>query len=62
MLSVIPRFSLVRYLILTQILPNHPLSNYTKHLNPLWVLINPSILSNLIGNGFAHIEVLNEMS
>ena len=61
-LSVIPHLSLIRYLIQQQILSNHQQSNNTKDLNPLWVLINPPILLNLIRNGFAPVEGLYEMS
>ena len=62
MLSVIPLFSLKRYLILSQI-SAHPLwSNNTKYLIPSWILINKSVLSNLIHNGFVPGKVLYEMS
>ena len=45
------------------ILSNNPLSNNTKCLNSLpQTLINPSILSNLIRNGFGPVEVFYEMS
>ena len=50
-------FSLIRYLILSQILSRNPLSNNTECLNsPPQTLINPSILSSLIHNSF---EVLH---
>ena len=59
-LPVIPKFLPVRYLILSQILL-HQLSNNTKYLILLWVLINLSILSYVIRNGFAAVEALYEM-
>ena len=34
----------------------------SKYLTLSSILINPSILSNLIRNGFAHVEVLYKMS
>ena len=60
-LSVMPLLSLVRYLILSQVLSN-TWSNNNKCLNLTpWTLINPSISSNLINNGFEPVEVLCEM-
>ena len=56
-------FSLVRCLILSQTSSNNPWSNNTKCLNsPPQTLINPSILSYVICNGFSPVEVLYEMS
>ena len=62
-LSVISLFLLIRYLILSQILSSNPWPNNTKCLNlSSRVLMNSSILSNLIRNGFGPVEVLYEMS
>ena len=62
MLSIIPFFSLIRCLILSQILSNHPWSNNTKYLIPSWILINPFISLNLIRSGFVLVGFLHEMS
>ena len=51
MLSVKSIFLLIRYLILSQVL-SHQLSNNTKYAILLWILINRSVLSYLIRNGF----------
>ena len=51
MLSVKSIFLLIRYLILSQLL-SHQLSNNTKYAILLWILINRSVLSYLIRNGF----------
>ena len=60
---MIPLFSYIKYLILSQILSNNPLSNNTKCVNSTpRTLINPSILSNLTCNGFEPVEVFYEMS
>ena len=62
MLSVIPHFSIIRYLIFSQILSKNPLSNNTKCLKSRpKTLINQSILSRLIHNGFGPMDVLREM-
>ena len=61
-LSVTPLSSLITYLILLQILSHHPQSNNAKYLISSWILISPSISSNLIPNGFAPVEVLYGMS
>ena len=62
-LSVMPLTSLIRYLIFSLILSNNPWPNDTKYLYSLpRTLTNPSILSNLIRNGFDPVEVLYEMS
>ena len=57
-----PFFSLIRYIILSQILLNNPLLHNTKLQLPSQTLMNPSILTNLIPNGFEPVEVLYEMS
>ena len=60
-LYLILLFSLIRCLILSQILSNK--TKDTKYLNSLpKTLINPSILLKLILHGFGPVEVLYEMS
>ena len=56
-LSVIPLFLLIRYLILSQILSDYSSKN-TKYLVLLRILINSSILLYLIRNSLAPVEVV----
>ena len=63
MLSVLQLFSLIRYLISSQILSNNLLANNTKCLNSSQQnLINRSILWSLICTGLGPVEGLHEMS
>ena len=56
-LSVIPLFLLIRYLIISQILSDYSSKN-TKYLVLLRILINSSILLYLIRNSLAPVEVV----
>ena len=60
-LFAIPLLLFIRYLVLSQNLSHHS-SNNTKYLILLWILINPSTLSNVTDYGFAPAEVLYKMS
>ena len=56
-ISVIPLFLLIRYLIISQILSDYSSKN-TKYLVLLRILINSSILLYLIRNSLAPVEVV----
>ena len=55
-------FKLKRYLILLYMTSYFSEKNKTKYLVPSYILINPSILPNLIRRGFKPIKFLYKMS